>query len=238
MIRFFARRSLAVLSHPCIITLIGYTDTPAQLVLEVMDGTIYDIARSVYDNSEAGSALLGPLIDLLAGCAYLHARSPPILHRDLKPPNVLHDAQRRCKLCDFGTCTELRDGAPLPTEWIGSALYVAPEVDAHKPYGLAADVFSFGVLAYELFHLAGTGIDYYGEGDMFDGGGLMDGLETIRSPLLSEPCEDPPRPDACDNDAVWELIMLCCRPDPADRPAFGTVASRMSDARGKEDPWL
>ena len=234
-------RLLAKLSHPCIITLIGYTDQPAQLVLEVMDGTVYDLARSVYNDSESPVALLGPLIDLLSGCAYLHARSPPIVHRDLKPPNVLHDAQRRCKLCDFGTCLELRPSDPLPTEWIGSALYVAPEVDAEKPYGLPSDVFSFGVLAYELYHLCGTGIDYYGEGDMFEGGGLMDGIETIRTPLLAG--EQPSRPDACEDDAVWELICTCmAAADPTLRPTFSDIASRMADARaassvGKDD-WL
>ena len=237
-------RLLSLLSHPCIITLIGYTETPAQLVLEVMDGTIYDLAREIYNEGESSQALFGPLIDLLAGCAYLHARSPPLLHRDLKPPNVLHDAQRRCKLCDFGTCLELKPGAALPTEWVGSALYVAPEVDAEKPYGLPADVFSFGVLAYELYHLAGTGIDYYGEGDMFEGGGLMDGIDTIRTPLLATPPELPTRPDACENDAVWDLICSCMiAHEPQKRPTFSAVASGMADARlaatfnGKDD-WL
>ena len=119
--------------------------------------------------------------------------------------------------------------------------YVAPEVDKEQPYGLPSDVFSFGVLAYELYHLCGTGIDYYGEGDMFEGGGLMDGIETIRTPLLAG--DVPARPDACDDDAVWALVCACMEPDePAKRPTFSDVASRMADARaasstGKED-WL
>jgi serine/threonine protein kinase len=40
--------------------------------------------------------LLSPLLDVVAGCAYLHARQPPLLHRDLKPPNVLYDERKRC----------------------------------------------------------------------------------------------------------------------------------------------
>jgi len=39
--------------------------------------------------------LLSPLLDVVAGCAYLHARQPPLLHRDLKPPNVLYDERKR-----------------------------------------------------------------------------------------------------------------------------------------------
>ena len=93
----------------------------------------YDLAKQFYNEGTASSALLDPLVDLLAGCAYLHARSPPLLHRDLKPPNVLHDRNGRCKLCDFGTCLELRPNAPPPTEWVGSALYIAPEVDKEQP---------------------------------------------------------------------------------------------------------
>ena len=223
-------RLLAMLSHPCIVQCIGYTTEPAQLVLEVLDGTSYDLALSFYNDSKPTSALLDPLVDLLAGCAYLHARSPPLLHRDLKPPNMLHDARGRSKLCDFGTCLELEPNAPLPTEWVGSQLYVAPEVDKEAPYGLPADVFSFGVLAYELYHLMGTGISYYGEGDMFEGGGLLDGIETIRTPLL-EANALPERPGACDVDAVWELLGECLNVNPSKRPSFAQVATRMSEAQ-------
>ena len=67
---------------------------------------------------------------------------------------------------------ELGPTTPKPTEWVGSALYVAPEIDDGKEYGLSADVFSFGVMAYELYHVADTGYDFYGEGmDLFDEGG-------------------------------------------------------------------
>ena len=106
--------------------MIGYTLEPAQLILEVLDGTSYDLARSIYNDGKPSASLLDPLVDLLAGCAYLHARHPPILHRDLKPPNLLHDARGRCKLCDFGTALELPPTAPRPSEWIGSQLYIAP----------------------------------------------------------------------------------------------------------------
>ena len=83
-----------------------------------------------------------------AARAYMHA-PPPVIHRDLKPPNVLHDASKRCKLCDFGYAFELKPNQPKPTEWMGSRLYVAPEVDRLEPYGLPSDVFSFGTMAYE-----------------------------------------------------------------------------------------
>ena len=225
-------RLLAAMSHPCILMLIGYSDEPAQIVLEVLDGTVYDLVKEGTDGLDGG--MLSPLLDILSGCAYLHARSPPILHRDLKPPNVLHDERKRCKLCDFGTALELADGTPKPTEWVGSALYVAPEVDRGEPYGLPADVFSFGVLAYELYHLAESGYDFYGEGmDLFDEGGVVEGLRVVREPLLKEPQEFPPRPGSCTIDEVWDLLCACMRQKPEERPTFAEVASKVGAARQK-----
>ena len=121
-----------------------YCTEPAQIVLEVLDGTVYDLVREVHPRSSnsgvdpcasaqstharslslqdgaikgCDGGMLSPLLDILSACAYLHSRSPPVLHRDLKPPNVLHDERRRCKLCDFGTALELRPTQPKPTEW-------------------------------------------------------------------------------------------------------------------------
>ena len=92
-------RLTASLSHPAILTLIGYTERPPQMVLEHLEGTLYDLVRD-YEALERAGGLLSPLVDVVSGCAYLHARMPPLLHRDLKPPNVLYDERLRCKLCD------------------------------------------------------------------------------------------------------------------------------------------
>ena len=64
-------------------------------------------------------------------------------------------------------------------------------------------------MAYELYHLAETGVDFYGEGDMFDGGGMFEGLETLREPLLKTPQEYLVRPGSCEVDEVWELLKAC-----------------------------
>ena len=227
---------LAKMSHPSILSLIGYTNEPAQIVLEALDGTAYDLISSG-SIEQCDGKLLGPLSDVLSGCAYLHALATPVIHRDLKPPNILYDERFRCKLCDFGTALELRPSDAPPTEWMGSALYVAPEVDRQEPYGLPADVFSFGVLAYELYFQYSTGYNFYGEADggLFDEvGGLLQGLELVRGPLTSEPQELPERPEYCESDAVWDLIMRCCKLSPDERPTFAMVAKEIGDIRQED----
>jgi len=236
-------RILAALSHPCIITLIGYTASPAQICLEVLEGTVYELVSSV-GTEKCDGGLLGPLLDILSGCAYLHACKPPLIHRDLKPPNVMYDEKLRCKLIDFGTGFELKPPpAPPPTECIGSALYMAPEVEKEAPYGLPSDVFSFGALAYELFHLAVNGVDFYGDGDLFEGGGLFEGLEVIRGPIFKSPPELPVRPASAElTDDVWTLLGECLAFEPEKRPTCADAAQRMGTARqaasGTLSAWL
>ena len=108
---------------------------------------------------------------------------------------------------------------------------MAPEVDREEAYGLPADVFSFGILAYELFHQLATGVNYYGEGDMFEGGGLLEGLDALRTPLLAEPPQEVTRPETIESDALWELLMRTLAQDPTARPTFASVAREVGEIR-------
>ena len=71
---------------------------------------------------------------------------------------------------------------------------------------------------------------------------LQEGLSLVRGPLLREPQEMPPRPDACTIDAVWVLLCACLRADPRERPPFAEVAASLGEARvamgGEFASWL
>lgn len=108
------------------------------------------------------------------GCAFLHSTSPPIMHRDLKSPNVLladtsSDADVIAKVCDFGVSLSTayhtagrRVDCPgtLPAAKLALApnihlpsvqpVWLAPEVMANKIYTVKADVYSLGVILWEL----------------------------------------------------------------------------------------
>jgi serine/threonine protein kinase len=84
---------------------------------------------------------------LVEGVHYLHARG--IAHRDLKPQNIMVDAQFNLKLCDFGFAIEISAG--LQTARCGSPMFSAPEVISSQPYDpQCADMWSLGVIVFWL----------------------------------------------------------------------------------------
>lgn len=85
--------------------------------------------------------------DIIEALEYLHSRPCPILHRDIKPENLLIDAEGNCKLADFGSANML-DGTR--NSYVGTEEYMAPEMQKCLPHGIQLDVWTLGVLIYEL----------------------------------------------------------------------------------------
>ena len=83
------------------------------------------------------------MVGIARAMSYLHAQSPPILQRDLKPENGLLMDDMQPKLSDFGSA---REAAMLSSTMIGTPLFAAPEVLGRQKYGLPCDVWSYGCL--------------------------------------------------------------------------------------------
>lgn len=119
------------------------------IVLEWVDGTT--LARYIPGQPAASLAKLA--IDVARGMQYIHSQRPPILHRDLKPDNVLVKTTVEppdAKIADFGLAVLVREGRE-PSSRAGTRRYMAPEVLAKQPYGTPADVYSFGQVLICIF---------------------------------------------------------------------------------------
>jgi serine/threonine protein kinase len=206
------RREIAALSslrNPFLVEFIGATTTrPYWIVTEYMTGkSMWTRLRS--EPRLNGSQLTAIAYEVAVAMAYLHSKN--VIHRDLKTLNVLLDDDNRPRLCDFGIARRLDERAPL-TERMGTYNYMAPEVIEGAQYGLKADVFSYGLMLWEM---ATAELPYRD----------CENPWQIRSAILRN--ERPPRPDDA-SEQLWKLIDDCWQRNPRSRPAFLEILQRMT----------
>lgn len=137
------------LSHPNIIYLYDYSrqERKINLLLEYASkGDFYKFLQSRKKITEEEA--LRVVFQLAQGLKYLH--SLDIIHRDLKLENVLIMEDGRFKLCDFGWCSP--PGDTNRNILCGTYEYMAPEVAKRQRYTSKVDMWSLGILAYELVH--------------------------------------------------------------------------------------
>ncbi len=141
-------RSLAQLKHPNIVLVydVGEVDNLPYIVMEHLAG------GSVKDRIER----TGPLkageaariaIEVANGLAFAHSKG--IIHADLKPSNILFDADDHAKITDFGIARTPKDDSATP-ELYATALYVAPERVEGKQATVQSDVYGLGLVLYEM----------------------------------------------------------------------------------------
>ncbi|XP_032595434.1 mitogen-activated protein kinase kinase kinase 7-like isoform X2 [Drosophila grimshawi] len=145
-------KNLSRVDHPNIIKLYGVakdTDSKPYIIMEYADnGSLYECMKK----AEIRVTYLGIhywMLQLAEAVAYMHGLSPPVIHRDLKPQNLLLTNNfRTLKICDFGTVREL---ASKMTTARGTPIYTAPEVFEGKKYTEKCDVYSFAIILWQVF---------------------------------------------------------------------------------------
>ena len=167
---------------------------------------------------------VGVTQDVACGMAYLHSYSPVILHRDLKPQNILISTTTgRAKVADFGVS---RIVATKMTNDSGTFLYQAPEMfQKSSHYGPASDVYSFGLLVLEVFsreppYSSATTTSAF----------LFEFVDAVRSQRLLPNVHG--LPPAC---PVRSVILDCIQWEPSSRPSFAAVVRALEKDRHDED---
>ena len=123
------------------------TKTEICLVTEYAQGELFEILEE--DQSMPEAEIRKISMQLVSALHYLHSNR--IIHRDMKPQNVLISANGVVKLCDFGFARAMSTNTLVLTSIKGTPLYMSPELVKEQPYGNAADQWSLGVILYELF---------------------------------------------------------------------------------------
>ena len=198
--------TLAGLSHPGLVTVydVGDEDGRAYFVMQLIEGdTLAQRVRSgslsVVDVVALGAALADAL-------AYVHRRG--VVHRDVKPGNVLLDAEGRAHLSDFGIAA-VHDAAPVTAAGmvIGTASYLSPEQVRGEPIDGGVDIYALGLVLIECL----TGRREY----------PGNALEAAVARLHRRPVVPPELPVGLE-----VLLTAMTADEPADRPtAEETVAA-------------
>jgi eukaryotic-like serine/threonine-protein kinase len=205
-------RAVAALSHPNIVQLFDFGEEErSYMVFEYLPGGSLE-ERLAQDDALSGDEVTQVASDLAGGLAHAHDRS--VVHRDLKPGNVLFDPEGRSKIADFGIARvqgtdTLTDAGTV----LGTAAYISPEQVRGEPATPATDVYAFGVIVYRL--LAGR-LPF--ESD-----------SPTELAALHRDAAPPPLPTSSDDDhsrALAAVAMSALAKEPSRRPADGAALLR------------
>ena len=233
---------LASLRHPNIVSMVGVVvESPLPLlVLELMEqGSLRACLDKLTSEVLSPTVAVEIALDVARGMAYLHSRSPPIIHRDLKSANVLlcleggeHGSRLVAKIGDFGLAKTMATSG-LSTS-VGTARWMAPEVLSDltgERYTEKADVFSFGIILWELC----TSLLPYA--DVPAGNEYALGMAVVTQNLRPDVGKLPVVSGKDVGSAYGALIRLveeCWVADPSARPSFGAIVGELvSKTTGK-----
>jgi serine/threonine protein kinase len=159
-------------------------------------------------------------LQICSGLKEAHAQG--IVHRDLKPENVMIDAQGNVKIMDFGIARSMEAGTRATGSLAGTPAYMAPEQVSGKPVDYRTDIYSLGLILYEMF----TGAQAFH-------------AETAVAVALKQLREDPAPPHEVEPAipvSIERVILKCLEKEPARR--FQSIAELENDFRASGVPGI
>ncbi|CAN8274045.1 unnamed protein product [Cochlearia groenlandica] len=150
-------------------------------------------------------------LDVAKGINYLHCLNPPVVHWDLKSPNLLVDKNWTVKVCDFGL-SRFKANTFIPSKSVaGTPEWMAPEFLRGEPTNEKSDVYSFGVVLWELITLQQPW-------NGLSPAQVVGAVAFQNRRLIIPPNTSP---------VLVSLMEACWADEPAQRPAFGSIVNTL-----------
>ncbi|PRP81431.1 ankyrin repeat-containing protein [Planoprotostelium fungivorum] len=163
------------------------------------------------------------ILDILNGMHFLHSHSPQIVHRDIKSPNFLVNSEWRVKVCDFGLSRFNTEGNKTTLSKIcGTVAYLAPEVYTGDIFTYKADIFSLGIVLWEITHrlIEGKYLSPYSEYKFQFDWQILLAAQNNQKPTV--PAKTPA--------IVTDIVSSCLETDPGVRPNTEMLLERIQAA--------
>ncbi|XP_038696000.1 serine/threonine-protein kinase EDR1-like isoform X2 [Tripterygium wilfordii] len=201
------------LRHPNVVLFMGAVTRPPHfsILTEFLPrGSLYRLLHR--SNSQLDERRrLRMAVDVAKGMNYLHTSHPTIVHRDLKSPNLLVDKNWVVKVCDFGLSRMKHHTFLSSKSAAGTPEWMAPEVLRNEPANEKCDVYSFGVILWEL---ATCRIPWEGLNPM-----QVVGAVGFQNRRLEIPDDVHP--------VIGQIMRECWQTEPHLRPSFTQLMSRL-----------
>lgn len=215
---------MSTMRHPNIVALKGTLTKPSlSMVLEMMDGGDLFNYIQTKSNLLPVEEQIKLALDIAKGMQFMHSNKPPIIHRDLKSPNILlkkypKDKFPTAKIADFGLSRGLNWSANLDDKAVDNPVWLAPEILKKKPYTGKVDVYAFGVILYELV----SRLQLFGE---------ISFMSKVEEKIVNG--ERPEIPDTLPE--LRHLIEKSWAQNPDDRPTFDQIVPQLEALYKKYD---
>ena len=209
---------LSLLDHPHVLRLYGAIEEGDNICIVtelVPGGSLFDLIHTKPLLKPEAVIVIGQ--GVCKGMTYLHSMA--VIHRDLKPGNLLMSAVQSpsgpeliVKVADFGLA-RVQDSVKTMTGGIGTSQYTAPEVLRSERYDAKVDVYSFGIVLWEMHSKK---LPY------------SEMTQTQIAVAVATQNHRPSMPPNCP-EPFWQLMQLCWQGAPAPRPSFPEILLQLED---------
>ncbi|XP_065899217.1 uncharacterized protein [Dysidea avara] len=205
--------------HENVVKLHGVmTDEPVMIILEyVSRGDLRNVLIQLQPSGGGCIPTKLPVLllkfcqEIAAGMTYLNGKQ--FVHRDLAARNILVSESVTCKIADFGMSRDLLDenyyvtsGGKIPVKW------TAPEAIHYRKYSGQSDVWSYGIVLYEIWSLGCEPYEWLT---------IVETIEKVDTGYRLPPPPGCPR-------AIYRVMIKCWNPEPKSRPQFGQITQLLS----------